>query len=296
MIELKFQKTLHSTNKGKLDLEVDCKLNLKEFVALFGKSGSGKTTILRILSGLSSPDCGLIKFNNQVWFDSSKKINLSPQKRKIGFVFQDYALFPHMSVEQNLLFALPKGEDKKRVYELLELAELSNLRDKKPNFLSGGQQQRVALMRALVQNPQLLLLDEPLSALDLSMRQKLQKELLKIHHHFNLSTILVSHSFSEVFALANYVLHLKNGKIDRQGSPQEVFLNQLPSGKFRQSGEILNISENGIMRILSVLVGNEIIKVTLSCKEAQSLSVGDLVVVSSKAWNPIVTQFHFEDF
>ena len=289
MITLRFKKKLYSTH-GELILDIDCVLNQHELIALFGKSGAGKTTILRILAGLEIPDNGLIKIDNEVWFDSEKKINLPPQKRKIGFVFQDYALFPNMSVEKNLLFALPKGADKKRVYELLEISELLALKDKKPQILSGGQQQRVALMRALVRSPKLLLLDEPFSALDMGLSSKLQTELLKIHKQFDLSTFLVSHNFSEVFNLSHFVLHIKNGKIVHQGSANEVFLPNLPSGKFRQSGEILEIAQNGLVNILSILVGNSVIKVTLSPQESMHLKIGDCVLVSSKAWNPIVSK------
>ena len=289
MIKLQFTKRLYST-QGELILDIDCVLNTQELIALFGKSGAGKTTMLRILAGLDSPDSGLIRIDDEVWFDSQKKINLPPQKRKIGFVFQDYALFPNMSVEQNLLFALPKGADKKRVHELLEISELLALKDKKPQILSGGQQQRVALMRALVRNPKLLLLDEPFSALDITLSQKLQNELLKIHKTFNLSTFLVSHNFSEVFNLSNFVLHIKDGKIIHQGSANEVFLPNLPTGKFRQSGEVLEIIDNGLVAIANILVGNSIIKATLSKEESKSLKIGDCVLVSSKAWNPIVSK------
>lgn len=289
MIYLDFCKKLHSA-QGELLLQVQCELKMQNLITLFGKSGAGKTTILRILSGLTTPDSGIIKVQDEVWFSSKDKINIPPQKRKIGFVFQDYALFPNMSVAENLLFALPKGEDKKRVDSLLEITELQNLKNLKPAMLSGGQQQRVALARALVRNPQILLLDEPFSALDSSMAQKLREELLSIHRRFNLTTFLVSHNFSEVFFLSQYVVHLSSGKIDKQGSPSEVFLNQLPSGKFRQSGTILEISQNGLVCVVSVLAGNEIIKTIVSDKEAKGLRIGDFVVISTKAWNPTLTK------
>ncbi len=289
MIYLDFSKKLHSA-QGELLLQVKCELKMQNLITFFGKSGAGKTTILRILSGLTTPDSGIIKVQNEVWFSSKDTINIPPQKRKIGFVFQDYALFPNMSVAENLLFALPKGEDKKHIDSLLEITELQNLRNLKPAMLSGGQQQRVALARALVRNPQILLLDEPFSALDSAMAQKLREELLLIHRRFNLTTFLVSHNFSEVFFLSQYVVHLSNGKIDKQGSPSEVFLNQLPSGKFRQSGTILEISQNGLVCIVSVLAGNDIIKTIVSDKEAKDLRIGDFVVISAKAWNPTLTK------
>lgn len=286
MIFLDFEKQLHSV-QGNFTLQVCCELTPQNLITFFGKSGAGKTTILRILAGLDSPDSGVIQVNDEIWYDACAKINLPPQKRRIGFVFQDYALFPNMSVEENLSFALPKNADKSRVESLLEITELGALSKFKPNMLSGGQQQRVALARALVRNPQILLLDEPFSALDSAMSRKLQEELLRIHQHFKLTTFLVSHNFSEVFFLSNFVVHLELGKIDKQGTPDEVFLNGLPSGKFRQSGTILEVSKNGLVYIVNVLVGNEIVQITASEEEVKNLQSGDSVIVASKAWNPM---------
>ncbi|WP_230845569.1 ABC transporter ATP-binding protein [Helicobacter pullorum] len=271
-------------------LKVQCSLKMRELITLFGKSGAGKTTILRILAGLTTPDFGIIKVQDSIWFSSKDKINIPPQKREIGFVFQDYALFPNMSIEENLLFALPKRGDKKHIEELLEIVELQNFRKVKPSMLSGGQQQRVALIRALVRNPKILLLDEPFSALDASMSQRLQEELLKIHQKFELTTFFVSHNLADVFYLSQYVLHLNNGVVDKQGTPSEVFLKDLPSGKFRQSGTIVEISVNGLVAIVRVLVGNWSIEVVVSKSEGENLKVGDLVLVSSKAWNPIIVK------
>ena len=271
-------------------LKVQCSLKMRELITLFGKSGAGKTTILRILAGLTAPDFGIIKVQDSIWFSSKDKINIPPQKREIGFVFQDYALFPNMSIEENLLFALPKRGDKKHIEELLEIVELQNFRKVKPSMLSGGQQQRVALIRALVRNPKILLLDEPFSALDASMSQRLQEELLKIHQKFELTTFFVSHNLADVFYLSQYVLHLNNGVVDKQGTPSEVFLKDLPSGKFRQSGTIVEISMNGLVAIVRVLVGNWSIEVVVSKSEGENLKVGDLVLVSSKAWNPIIVK------
>lgn len=289
MIYLDFQKKLYST-QGEVLLKVQCSLKMCELITLFGKSGAGKTTILRILAGLTTPDFGTIKVQDSIWFSSKDKINIPPQKREIGFVFQDYALFPNMSIEENLLFALPKRGDKKHIEELLEIVELQNFRKVKPSMLSGGQQQRVALIRALVRNPKILLLDEPFSALDASMSQRLQEELLKIHQKFELTTFFVSHNLADVFYLSQYVLHLNNGVVDRQGTPSEVFLKDLPSGKFRQSGTIVEISVNGLVAIVRVLVGNWSIEVVVSKSEGENLKVGDLVLVSSKAWNPIIVK------
>ncbi|MDE5591987.1 MAG: ATP-binding cassette domain-containing protein [Helicobacter sp.] len=291
MIKLQISKKLHSAY-GDLLLEIDCELESNKLITIFGESGAGKTTILRILAGLDDPDCGRIEVDGEVWFDSYCGINIPPQKRKIGFVFQDYALFPNMSVEENLLFAIPrdisKMEKKRKIESLLSMTGLESLRKMKPHLLSGGQQQRVALARAIVRNPKILLLDEPFSALDFEIAKKLQEEILIIHRNFNLSTFLISHNFSEVFFLSDYILELKSGKIFREGSPESMFLKQMPSGKFRQNGCILEISNNGLVFIVSVLVGHNIVKAIASKEEVEGMEVGDLVVLSSKAWNPIL--------
>ncbi len=182
-------------------------INKGDFVALVGKSGSGKSTLLRVLAGLEDAK-GKIEVFGKIWLDS--KIKLPPQKREIGFVFQDYALFENMSVEQNLLYV---NKDKNLAKKLLELSELKHLKNRYPKNLSGGQKQRVALCRALMKRPKILLLDEPLSALDSAMRKKLQEEIARVHKEFNLTTIMVSHDKAEIYKLANRVLKLSNGKV-----------------------------------------------------------------------------------
>ncbi len=298
MILLDFQKSLHST-EGNLTLKLECELKEHDLITFFGKSGAGKTTILRILSGLLEPDFGKIIVGDCIWYDKAKSakrahINLSPQKRPIGFVFQDYALFPHMSVEENLKFALPKGANKAHLEYLLEITELNTLRKQKPLELSGGQQQRIALARALIRNPKILLLDEPFSALDSAMAHKLRTELLKIHRLFDLTTFLVSHNFSEVFSLSHFVICLKEGKIYKQGNPKDVFLHDLPSGKFRHSGVVLEIRESGLVAILSILIGNEITQITAQKEEIKDIKRGDFVLISSKAWNPILSKVNYD--
>ncbi|WP_309499277.1 sulfate/molybdate ABC transporter ATP-binding protein [Sulfurovum sp.] len=289
MIHINITKLLH-TSDGTIDLRINKEIQNGDFLTLFGKSGSGKTTLLRIIAGLETPQSGTIIVDGQIWFDSDKKINLPPQKRNVGFVFQDYALFPNMTVRQNLEFALHNKKENKKVDEILQIMEIENLSSVKPEHLSGGQKQRVAVARTLMTNPKILLLDEPLSALDAAMRMKLQDELHSIHKRFGLTSILVSHDMSEVFRLSNRVLKLSLGHITDDGTPSEVFVNQNISGKFKMAGEVLSIKKSDILYIVEVLAYNEIVKVTAVKSDIENLKIGDKVLLSSKAFNPIVTK------
>ncbi len=289
MIELNFTKALYTAD-GIINLKVNKEINKGDFLTLFGKSGSGKTTLLRILAGLETPQSGKIVVDKEIWFDSSKKINLPPQKRNVGFVFQDYALFPNMSVRKNLEFALRNKNEIKKIDQILEIMEIKNLSNMKPELLSGGQKQRVALARTLMTNPKILLLDEPLSALDTTMRLKLQDELKLIHQKFNITSILVSHDISEIFKLSNRVLKINLGEIQKDGTPNELFSNQNISGKFKIVGEILSIKKSDILYILEILSNNEIVKATAVEDEIKDLKIGDKILLSSKAFNPIVNK------
>lgn len=210
------------TSEGKTNLEVCTEIHGNELLCLFGHSGAGKTTLLRILTGLTKPDKGRIVFNNTVWFDSEKKINIPPQDRNVGYMFQDYALFPNMTVEKNISFA-QKIKNKDEVDKLMVLFGIEALKHQHPGKLSGGQKQRVALARALAAKPSVLMLDEPLSALDWDMRASLQSEIRKAHELLNSVTLLVSHDIPEVFQLASSVMVLKNGTVVKSGKPEEVF-------------------------------------------------------------------------
>lgn len=283
MIRLNLKKTLLGS-LGKFVLEIDFTIQENEFIAIYGKSGSGKTTILRMIAGLEKPEEGFITFKDIVYFDSKKKIHLPPQKRNVGFVFQNYALFPNMTVLENLEYAAEKHR-KNQIEELLELLDLYQLKDRYPNALSGGQQQRVALARALVRNPKILLLDEPLSALDPFTRTRLQEEIRKIHKYYQLTTILVSHDKPEVFKLSDRVLILEDGKISNVGKPQEVFLNRRTSGKYSFIGTIIDIKTVDVIQIITIETKGEIIEVVSS---ENNFSVGEQVLVSSKAFSPMI--------
>ncbi len=193
---------------------------------LFGLSGSGKTTVLRCLAGLERLTAGRIVFDTNVWADVDRGIMVPPQQRAVGFMFQDYALFPHLTVAENIAYGMSscsRTERKQRVASLLEQMQLTGLEHRKPQALSGGQQQRVALARALARNPRLLLLDEPLSALDLPTRLRLRVELRALLHKIGIPAILITHDWSEALSLGDSVVVMAQGGVLQTGSPQEVF-------------------------------------------------------------------------
>ena len=287
MIRLDIHKKLRAEG-GPMELQIRTAIKAGELVALYGPSGAGKTSTLRMLAGLMDPDSGSITNSDITWFNSTQKINLNPGKRKIGYVFQDYALFPNMTVRQNLQFAQQKKGNGKLISTLLDMVELTELQDHKPATLSGGQKQRVALARALAQEPEILLLDEPLTALDPKMRLKLQEYLVRVHREFQLTTLLVTHSISEISRLANKVLVLEKGKIIREGLPSEVLLKHNVSGKFKFVGEVISLEPTDLMFVVHVLVQEQPIRVIATAEEARGLKPGDLVIVASKAFNPLI--------
>lgn len=191
-------------------------------LALLGPSGSGKSTLLRLVAGLEVPEAG------QVWLDGTELTPLAPEVRRVGLVFQDYALFPHLSVWENIAFGPREArwdalKIRERVAFLLELTHLGPHAHKRPDQLSGGERQRVALARALANDPRLLLLDEPLGALDLKLRQELLLELKAILRQIGVPTIVVTHDQSEAFAIAQQVALLREGVIEQLGSPEQLF-------------------------------------------------------------------------
>ena len=283
MIKIDISKELHGTTK-EMKLEVNLEIKEHDFVAISGQSGSGKTTLLRILAGLESAK-GEIRVADESWLDAEN--SLAPQKREIGFVFQDYALFPNMSVEQNLLFV---KKDIKLAEHLLELTDLSELKNRLPNTLSGGQKQRVSLCRAFMSKPKLLLMDEPLSALDPEMRSKLQVDILKLHKEFGTTTIMVSHDPSEIYKLASRMIVLQNGKVIDDAAPKELLLKTQGSQKFSLRGELLEIIKADVIHIGVIAIGQQIVEIVLDELEASTFKVGEYVQVSTKAFAPTISK------
>lgn len=283
MITLDIQKELLGSS-GMMPLHVKLQIKEHDFIALAGQSGSGKSTTLRILAGLEEAE-GEIRVHEQLWLKD--KVVLPPQKRDIGFVFQDYALFNNMSVEQNLLYVT---KDKVLARHLLKLTHLTELKDRLPSTLSGGQKQRVSLCRALMKRPKILLMDEPLSALDPMMRSKLQNDILTLHKEFGTTTIMVSHDPSEIYRLAHRVIILKEGKITQDGAPKDILLHTQGSQKFSFSGEILDIIKADVIHIAIIAIGQQLVEVILDASESQYYHIGDRVNVSTKAFAPTLSK------
>ena len=281
MIKIDISKKLHGAN-GEMDLKINLEIKQGEFVALAGLSGSGKTTLLRILAGLEDAK-GTLEIDNNIWLN--EKFCLASQKREIGFVFQDYALFPNFSVLDNLLYV---NKDKELANYLLKMTELEELKNRFPQTLSGGQKQRVSLCRALMNRPKILLMDEPLSALDSNMRTKLQNEILTLHKEFNTTTIMVSHDPSEIYRLANRVVILNFGGIINDGTPKDILLKTKGSQKFSFEGELLDIIKVDVIHIAIISIGQQLVEVVVSKEEVKNLKIGQKVSLSTKAFSPTI--------
>lgn len=230
---------------------ISLKLNEGEFVTFLGSSGCGKTTILRIIAGLEYPDGG------EVRIEGKDVKTFGPEKRNVNMVFQNYALFPHMNVEQNIGYGLklkgvPKEEIKKRVKEMLKLVQLEGFETRKPSAMSGGQRQRVAIARALINNPKVLLLDEPLGALDLQLRRQMQIELKHLQKELGITFVYITHDQEEALNMSDRIVILHNGKIEQVGTPAEIYddpktayVAGFVGSANILSGEIAELSEDG---------------------------------------------------
>jgi len=232
-----------------------------------GPSGSGKSTVLRCLAGLERPQRGYVRFGDRIWFDAARGVNVSPDRRNLGVLFQDYALFPHLTVERNVAFGaygLAQSEVARRVTELIDVFQLQGLESRLPRQLSGGQQQRVALARAVFRRPMLLLLDEPLSALDRATGDEMREELGKLIRVLGIPTYIVSHNRADALALADRTVLLDEGRIIQRGTTQDVFDAPTSSAAARLVGvdtillgRIASI-DNGLAR---VTVGSQEVRV-----------------------------------
>lgn len=290
MINLKIRRTLQSP-EGQMELQARLSLPAEGLVTLYGKSGAGKTSLLRIIAGLMSAEEGEIRVNQNLWLKTDIGFRLPPQKRSVGLVFQDYALFPHMSVEENLNYALPSSKSPRHIVEeLLEVMELGDLRRQKPALLSGGQKQRTALARSLVQQPEVLLLDEPFSALDYEMRDKLRNYLREIRRRYPLCILLVSHDLPEIIRISDRVLLMEKGIVREADFPEEVLSARELSGECRLVGEILSLRREGSHVFVSLLAGKDTIRLKLKEDKIRSLHLrtGDKIILTSSILNPIL--------
>jgi ABC-type sulfate/molybdate transport systems, ATPase component len=271
-------------------LDVSFDIPRGKITALFGPSGAGKSSILRLISGLEMAEYGFISNGNETWFDKAKAINLHPQQRSVGFVFQDYALFPHMTVEKNVAYGIKKKWRMKEIKDLIAIAGLSGYERHYPAQLSGGQKQRVSLIRAIARKPDILLLDEPFSALDWQTRIQLQEDVKNIITQFNVTTMYVTHDVSEVYKLANNVIVMESGKEIKRGTPEEVFLGKRLSTRVQVTGKVVGIEHDSIMASVTILHADQFFKTLIDTEELKSLNlrIGDDVVVGVKSSDVIL--------
>ncbi len=256
-----------ATQGGTKEAHYKLAIKKEDLVVVFGSSGAGKTTLLRLIAGLEKPKSGVIKVFDEIWFDSDKNIDIPTQKRGVGFVFQDYALFPKMSIKENILYACKTQKQMESVSKFLELVELKELKDKYPNQLSGGQKQRVALIRALIGEPKILLLDESLSALDEELRGRLQDELLEIINQYKTTTLFVSHDKSEAIKLGDKIAVVADGKVVQYDKPSKVFNKNMLEAKV--------VDIDGLQLILQI--GSTILSHSVHKEEIDRYQVGSIV-------------------
>ena len=298
-LELKEIKKRFTEGEAVLD-NISLEISKGEFITLLGSSGCGKTTTLRIIAGLEQPDAG------SVWLDGREVTGLEPNQRDVNTVFQNYALFPHMNVAENIGYGLklkkvPKSEIKKKVSQMLELVQLEGYEKRKPSELSGGQKQRVAIARALVNNPKVLLLDEPLGALDLQLRRAMQIELKHLQKKLGITFIYITHDQEEAINMSDRIAVMRDGRIEQIGTPDEIYNHPKTSyvATFVGNANILHgVAESIQGQNAIVKIGNDkvIVKLETSQQDTkdtgakQHLTAGENVTLAVRSENILLQE------
>lgn len=298
-LELKEIKKSFTEGEAVLD-NISLEISKGEFITLLGSSGCGKTTTLRIIAGLEQPDAG------SVWLDGREVTGLEPNQRDVNTVFQNYALFPHMNVAENIGYGLklkkvPKSEIRKKVSQMLELVQLEGYEKRKPSELSGGQKQRVAIARALVNNPKVLLLDEPLGALDLQLRRAMQIELKHLQKKLGITFIYITHDQEEAINMSDRIAVMKDGCIEQIGTPDEIYNHPKTSyvATFVGNANILHGAAESIQGQNAIVkIGNDkvIVKLETSQQDTgdtrakQYLAAGEKVTLAVRSENILLQE------
>ena len=298
-LELKEIKKSFTEGEAVLD-NISLEISKGEFITLLGSSGCGKTTTLRIIAGLEQPDAG------SVWLDGREVTGLEPNQRDVNTVFQNYALFPHMNVAENIGYGLklkkvPKSEIRKKVSQMLELVQLEGYEKRKPSELSGGQKQRVAIARALVNNPKVLLLDEPLGALDLQLRRAMQIELKHLQKKLGITFIYITHDQEEAINMSDRIAVMKDGRIEQIGTPDEIYNHPKTSyvATFVGNANILHGAAESIQGENAIVkIGNDKVIVKLETSQQntedtggkQHLAAGEKVTLAVRSENILLQE------
>ena len=298
-LELKEIKKSFTEGEAVLD-NISLEISKGEFITLLGSSGCGKTTTLRIIAGLEQPDAG------SVWLDGREVTGLEPNQRDVNTVFQNYALFPHMNVAENIGYGLklkkvPKSEIRKKVSQMLELVQLEGYEKRKPSELSGGQKQRVAIARALVNNPKVLLLDEPLGALDLQLRRAMQIELKHLQKKLGITFIYITHDQEEAINMSDRIAVMRDGRIEQIGTPDEIYNHPKTSyvATFVGNANILHgVAESIQGENAIVKIGNDRVIVKLETSQQntedtggkQYLAAGEKVTLAVRSENILLQE------
>lgn len=297
-VSLELKEIKKSFTKGEAVLDnISLEISKGEFITLLGSSGCGKTTTLRIIAGLEQPDAG------SVWLDGREVTGLEPNQRDVNTVFQNYALFPHMNVAENIGYGLklkkvPKSEIRKKVSQMLELVQLEGYEKRKPSELSGGQKQRVAIARALVNNPKVLLLDEPLGALDLQLRRAMQIELKHLQKKLGITFIYITHDQEEAINMSDRIAVMRDGCIEQIGTPDEIYNHPKTSyvATFVGNANILHgVAESIQGENAIVKIGNDrvIVKLETSQQDTrakQYLAAGEKVTLAVRSENILLQE------